>query len=139
MWNEGKISLIPPFKIRDVSAYLECSSEVAWNYLNMLYLLVTHLVERKPITFLSASKNNQTLVKLLILANFLIKGEIQLNNHASRQQYLFLRDVQKLLNFSSERNAWDYYKTLLELTWMIVEKFKAKDPNKFMDYFSSAS
>ena len=143
-WDQGNITLsneITRLDSEKVSTYLGCSPDIARYYLRTLYLVVNHLVDRKPLTSFNTIRI-KTLATLLKLTNLLIKGKIQLNNHQHKEQYLFLREIIKLLDVptvATERTAWNHYKTLLQLAWMITEKFKSEDDNGFMDYFSSAS
>ena len=139
-WKHGNITLLSTINKSEnqkVSDYLECSRHTARYYLKTLYLLVNHLVDKKPITSFKGIEG-VTLIKLLEFANLMIKGEIQLKNYANNEKYLFLRDIKKLLNISSQRTIWSYHTTLLQLTWIITKEFESEDKHKFMYYFSSA-
>ena len=105
-----------------------------------LYLLINHLVEREPIASFTGVQIH-TLIKLLELANSVIKGDIYLNNHIRKEQYLFLREIRNILQVTTERAAWDYYRTLIQIVWLIQTKFEFEDPknNNFSDYFVKPS
>lgn len=139
-WNEDKIVLtnnIYKHQVEEVSIYLNLSPYAALYYLRTLYLIINHLVDRKPIPASSFKRvEKKPFQKLLKLTNYLIKGKFQLRGYAKGEQFLLIRDLGKVLNLSSDRNAANYYRTLLELTWMITDKFKSEDQNEYLDYFS---
>lgn len=137
-WDQGQIKLLDEISKEETvktSEILECSPRSAYDYYLALFELVSKIAEKKS-KDLPKSLRIKTLKKILQISNLLIEGKFNLF-YEKDEQFLLLYQLTQLFGFSSDRTTWDYYKTLLQIVILIVNREFSSENGKeeFNEYF----